>query len=208
MLGIGITTISAVVFLIYVIMFALLSKSNVKETAYFEGDKLLEEWKTVENEGCYEEIDAFREEKEELLEETNPEVPSLTEDFEKDEDYSHIFESTLQQGYENGFKINLDTREDALKSVEKIDELLAKVTSSMSSIGATMNRLESTYTLNEVNIMNLSTVKSLIVDADISSEVFRCTQAQILQEVSSSLLAQVNKGSKGFLQKLLGLGIN
>ena len=126
MLGIGITTISAVGFLIYVIFFALLNKSAVEDAPYFENVKLIEEWPIEENEALYEEThdvyeddeilyeedETLYEEKEELFEEILPQEPNRREETENIEDYSHIFKPTLRRGYENGFKINPDAFKD------------------------------------------------------------------------------------------------
>lgn len=67
------------------------------------------------------------------------------------------------------------------------------VTSRKSLIGSTQNRLESALDTLTIQYENLSSAKSIITDADIASEAAEYTQQSILQQVSTSLLAQANQ---------------
>ena len=90
------------------------------------------------------------------------------------------------------FKIDFSNSDEAIKCVDKIDELLDEVSLELSDIGAKMNRLDSMNMMNESNIVNLSDTRSLITDTDIASEASVRVQNQILQQVSMSLLSQAN----------------
>ena len=79
------------------------------------------------------------------------------------------------------------------EAVLKLDEAIDNITSRKSKIGSTQNRLESALDTLTIQYENLSSAKSIITDADIASEASNFTQQQILQQVSTSLLAQANQ---------------
>ena len=82
----------------------------------------------------------------------------------------------------------------ALKTaIENLDSGIDNVTSRKSLIGSAQNRLESALDTLTIQYENLSSAKSIITDADIASEASNYTQQQILQQISTSLLAQANQ---------------
>ncbi len=78
-------------------------------------------------------------------------------------------------------------------AVENLDTGIDNVTSRKSLIGSAQNRLESALDTLAIQYENLSSAKSIITDADIASEASNYAQQQILQQVSTSLLAQANQ---------------
>ena len=60
-------------------------------------------------------------------------------------------------------------------------------------IGSAGNRMDSALDTLSTQFENLTSAKSIITDADIASEASSFTQQQILQQVSTSLLAQANQ---------------
>jgi len=76
--------------------------------------------------------------------------------------------------------------------IDEIDIAINKVSDSRSKIGAYQNRLESTLSSLDVRYQNMASSLSTIQDTDVASEAAALTQAQILQNVSASLLAQAN----------------
>ena len=80
--------------------------------------------------------------------------------------------------------------EDALV---KLDKAIDNITSRKSQIGSAQNRLDSALEALTIQSENLSSANSIITDADIASEASTFTQQQILQQVSTSLLAQANQ---------------
>ena len=76
-----------------------------------------------------------------------------------------------------------------------LDNAIDNISIRKSQIGSAQNRLASALDNLIVQHVNLSSAKSIIVDADIASEASKYTQASILQQVSTALLAQANKGS-------------
>ena len=78
-------------------------------------------------------------------------------------------------------------------AVNALDQAIDDLTARKSLIGSTQNRLESALDALTTQYSNLSSAKSLITDADVASEASSFTQNQILQQVSTSLLAQANQ---------------
>ena len=88
----------------------------------------------------------------------------------------------------------------ARNSLSKIDEMMDKITSKMTEIGATQNRLTSTMEFQDVQINALTSANSIIKDADIAEESSNYIKNQILQNVTSSLLATANQNPQIALQ--------
>ena len=97
--------------------------------------------------------------------------------------------------YANNEAFNISTMSagqltSALKALDKgIDNL----TNRKSILGSAQNRLESALDTLTTQYENLSSAKSIITDADIAQEASNFTQQNILQQVSTSLLAQANQ---------------
>ncbi len=79
------------------------------------------------------------------------------------------------------------------EAVKNLDGAIDNITARKSQIGSVQNRLESALDTLTTQYENLSSAKSIITDADIASEASNFTQQQILQQVSTSLLAQANQ---------------
>jgi len=87
---------------------------------------------------------------------------------------------------------NSDTQglQGALKN---LDAAIENLTGRKSQIGSAQNRLESALDTLTTQYENLSSANSIITDADIAEEASAYTQQSILQQVSTSLLAQANQ---------------
>ena len=71
--------------------------------------------------------------------------------------------------------------------------MIKNVDSYRGTLGAVQNRLESTISNQENVIANISDARSRIRDVDYASETANYTQQQILQQMSTSILAQANQ---------------
>ena len=110
---------------------------------------------------------------------------------------------TVDTGVDFGdFKVSVLEESDARESLSKIDEMMDKVTAKMTEIGSAQNRLESTMEFQDVQISALTSANSLIKDADIAEESSNYIKNQILQNVTSSLLATANQNPSIALQLL------
>ena len=79
------------------------------------------------------------------------------------------------------------------KAIRALDKGLDNISHRRSILGSAQNRLESALDTLTTQYENLSSAKSVILDADIAQEASNFTQQNILQQVSTSLLAQANQ---------------
>ena len=79
------------------------------------------------------------------------------------------------------------------KALNALDKGIDNLTHRKSIIGSAQNRLASALDTLTTQFENLSSAKSIITDADIAAEASAYTQQSILQQVSTSLLAQANQ---------------
>ncbi|MBO5948494.1 flagellin FliC [bacterium] len=97
-------------------------------------------------------------------------------------------DGTLDTAADNG-----KPAENAAAFIATCDNALNSVTTKRAAIGAVQNRLDSAYNSLLVQVENLTSAKSTIMDADIAKESSEYTKQQILQQASASLLVQANQ---------------
>ena len=90
-------------------------------------------------------------------------------------------------------------------SLATIDAFLAVVNSRQTELGAVENRLESVLESIGVNIVNLTSTRSTLRDADIAETSSQYIRSQILQQASATLLATANQSPALVLRLLQGL---
>jgi len=78
-------------------------------------------------------------------------------------------------------------------AIQSLDAAIDNITDRKSVIGSAGNRMDSALATLTTQYENLSSAKSIITDADIAAEASNFVQNQILQQVSTSLLAQANQ---------------
>jgi len=78
-------------------------------------------------------------------------------------------------------------------ALDKLDAAITGLTDRKALIGSAQCRLDSALNTLTTQYSNVSSAKSIITDTDVASEASNFTQNQILQQVSSSLLAQANQ---------------
>ena len=91
---------------------------------------------------------------------------------------------------------------DDEKSLEKIDEMIASISSKELELGALQNRLESVLEQVGVAYDNLVSTQSTIRDADIAEESSVYIRNQILQQAATTLMATANQTPAIALQLL------
>jgi flagellin-like hook-associated protein FlgL len=91
----------------------------------------------------------------------------------------------------------------ASAAIKAIDDAITSVSSIRADLGAKQNRFE--HTINNLNtaIENTTASESRIRDTDMASEMTKFTQAQVLQQAGTAMLAQANQSTQSIL-KLLG----
>lgn len=108
-------------------------------------------------------------------------------------DVTGVFGNTTSAGLGLTLGTNMDTAENSANFITTIDTAIKTINTKKSTIGAVQNRLESAQEALITTIENATAAKSAIMDADIAQESMEYTRQQILQQTSSSLLAQSNQ---------------
>ena len=78
-------------------------------------------------------------------------------------------------------------------AITKMDSALATVTATRADLGAKLNRFSSAIRSNDNTSQNLSASRSRIEDADYAKESAMLARNSVLQQASSSILAQANQ---------------
>lgn len=111
----------------------------------------------------------------------------------KGEIFESVKFSTLTTRTGVGLNLTKLDKAGMATALSNLDTAINDITARKSLIGSTQNRLESALDTLTTQFENLSSAKSIITDADIAAEASKFTQQQILQQVSTSLLAQANQ---------------
>jgi flagellin len=86
--------------------------------------------------------------------------------------------------------------------LNQIDAAIKSVSNARATIGAFQNSLNYTISNLQSTIENVSASRSNITDADLATEVTSMTQAQILSQAATSVLAQANSSPQAVLKLL------
>jgi flagellin len=84
------------------------------------------------------------------------------------------------------------TQASASATVGTLDTQLQTVTTSRATFGAVTNRFEAVIANLQVYAESLTAARGRIIDADFAAETASLTRSQILQQASTSVLAQAN----------------
>lgn len=104
--------------------------------------------------------------------------------------------------FANASSLSFTSIDKAQSMLGAVDAMIGAIDAKRAELGAVQNRFSSTIR-NQTNISeNLSAARGRIRDADFASETAALTKAQILQQASSSILAQANSRPQSALQLL------
>ena len=95
-----------------------------------------------------------------------------------------------------------DVGREYSESLKTIDKALKSVTEQRAKLGANQNRLEYTIKNLELSSENLNAARSRIEDTDMAKEMMNLTQANVLQQAATSILAQANQAPQSITQLL------
>ena len=87
-------------------------------------------------------------------------------------------------------------------AISVITSQLEDVAALRAGLGAVQNRLEFTIQNLDIASENLSASESRVRDADMAQEMMRLTQANVLQQAATAMLAQANQAPQNVLQLL------
>jgi flagellin len=98
--------------------------------------------------------------------------------------------------------LNMIGSEGLSRSLDAIDDALAKIQSVRGAVGTYQNRMESASTSIESTSFNLEEAYSRIMDTDMAEEMTNYTKENVLLEAGTSVLAQANDRPQTVLQLL------
>ena len=98
--------------------------------------------------------------------------------------------------------INVDTNENAGKSMSLIQKAIDSVSTQRSTLGALQNRLEHTINNLDTTSENTSAAESRIRDTDMADEMVQYSKNNILAQAGQSMLTQANQQTQGVLSLL------
>lgn len=98
--------------------------------------------------------------------------------------------------------ITVSSQGDAQMVMAGMDSLIAVVDKKRAELGGVQNRFESTIRLQSTMAENLTSARSRILDTDFASETAKLAKHQILQQASTSILAQANQSGQAALSLL------
>jgi len=87
----------------------------------------------------------------------------------------------------------VSTAAQASTAIGKIDTALGTVNSTRADLGAKQNRFSSVIRSNDNTAQNLSASRSRVMDTDYAAESAALAKSSVLQQASSSMLAQANQ---------------
>ncbi|MCL1924482.1 MAG: flagellin [Defluviitaleaceae bacterium] len=86
--------------------------------------------------------------------------------------------------------------------IDRVDVILSQIVATRGDLGAIQNRFEFTIDNLAIASENLTEANSRIRDTDMAEEMMRLTQANILQQAATAMLAQGNQAPQSILQLL------
>ena len=99
---------------------------------------------------------------------------------------------------------NVCTYDGAQDAISKFDAAVTEVTAVRAKLGAYQNRLDSAVASVDETSENLTEACSRIEDVDMSEEMTKYTQYQVLVQAGVSMLSQANNQPQNILQMLQG----
>ncbi len=109
----------------------------------------------------------------------------------------------LSTGVTNsGSSISVSIGSSAKTMLGEVNTAITNVATNRGTLGAKMNRLESSTSIMQSQIQNLTAAESQIRDADMAAEVANMTKFQILSQVGLATMAQANSTTQGVLSLL------
>ena len=88
--------------------------------------------------------------------------------------------------------LDVSTQETAAAAIDKVNDAINNVSSQRAYLGAIQNRLDYKISNLETSSQNLTSAESSIRDVDMAKEMTKFTNANILSQASTAMLAQAN----------------
>ncbi|MEW6215949.1 MAG: flagellin, partial [Nitrospirota bacterium] len=99
-------------------------------------------------------------------------------------------------------KLDVSNRLGGQNAIKMIDDAIDKLSTQRANIGALQQRISSTISANELNIINQRSAESRIRDVDFAEETLSFTRNNILIQSGTAVLAQANSAPQSVLSLL------
>jgi flagellin len=99
---------------------------------------------------------------------------------------------------------SIGTSATAGQAVSVLDDALKAINSQRSTVGATVNRLETSNSNLSVALINTQAAESVLRDEDMAQGLSELTSAKLLQEGSMAAFSRFNDINKSYAKSLLG----
>lgn len=100
--------------------------------------------------------------------------------------------------------LTVESQDDAIDSLENIDQALTQIAQSRAQFGAIQSRFDSVINNQGVQIENLQAAHSRLSDTDVAQAVSEMVLGQVQQQFQTALLAQANQQPNYALKLLMG----
>lgn len=98
---------------------------------------------------------------------------------------------------------SIESTENASNALSVLDNALKSVNSQRSTVGATVNRLESSIDNLSVALVNTQAAESVLRDEDMAKGLLELTKTKLLQEGSVIVFSRFNEVNKNYIMSLL-----
>ena len=95
--------------------------------------------------------------------------------------------------------LNVENRLAGQNAIGMLDDAIQEVSTQRANIGALQQRISSTISANELNIINQTSAESRIRDVDFAKETLSFTRNNILTQSGTAVLAQANSAPQSVL---------
>ena len=96
--------------------------------------------------------------------------------------------------------MNINSNNSA--NLSAIDVALAAVDNTRATLGAVESRFSDTITYLQTAVLNQTSARGRIMDADFATETSNLSRSQILQQAGTAMIAQANSMPQSVLQLL------
>lgn len=113
--------------------------------------------------------------------------------------YINLVNATMKGLFSGTAALSVLTESDCDTSIDKISDALKVASGYRSYFGAVQNRLEHAYNINLNTVENTQFAESQIRDTNMSTEMVKHSNDNILAQVGQAMLTQANQSNQGVL---------
>ncbi len=129
-------------------------------------------------------------------------VGDLNNDGKADAITANSKDGTMTSGTSGLVTLSVSSQENALSALEKLSKTLSNISATLGELGGIESRLDVVLNVMQTSKENYLSAKSTIMDTNIAETSANLVRQNILQNISSSIIAQANNQSQIALKLL------